>query len=504
MDTLLPLLLSLSHVVVYPTGALYRYTGIISARKGWTTFIWTELPPTTDPQSLRVSLSGSAKGFIAQTAIEPFTPQKMDLPEDVKYLRRKVDSLENLFSKAQNRLTILSLQEKTLSDNIQLGGEEGTTCPEEVERYLLLIEKKLSQILEERFSIERRRAVIAESLERYKKAYEARLGGLESQRAVLVMSYWAPEPEVVPIRVELSGPSASWSLTYRVRAFPGQGQVIFQRWAAVQNRSGEDWGPVQVTLSTAIPWLSSQMPPFSPWYVDIASPPQPTAERKAFLLQEEGAAEEKADANPVFLSEQTLSRTYEIGLQRIPAGERMARFLLKADTLSAIFRFFVNAPAEEAAYLRAGLKLESLFLWEKAPAVIEVDGTEVGHSVWPPSFSEDTVWLDMGKSAQVQVSRTEIQNRREERSFGTIHHLFEYKLRLTHTYPKPIPLTLWDHLPVSRHSDIKVEPIELGGALLEADKGLLRWELNLEPNQAWERSFRFVVKYPRQRPISGL
>ncbi|MCS7153918.1 MAG: DUF4139 domain-containing protein [Bacteroidia bacterium] len=514
MDTLLPLALTLVQVTVYPQGALYRYAGVLSVRKGLNSFVWEGLPLGTNPQSVRVNIAASAKGYITQTSVEPLAAPQIPLPAEVERLRLRIDSLESILTKVQQRLTVLSLQEKTIAENLHLGGEEGSTSPEAVERYLTMIERRLTQILEEKTPLEKRQAMLSDTLAHWRQLYKSRIEGLRQKRAALAITYWAPQTEVLPISVELSGPPASWELFYRIRALPAEGKIIFQRWAAVQNRSGEDWERIHLLLSTGMPERFGEMPPFQPWELDIRAQ---TFSREAkaaplMLLQAESMPDtatesaEETTAPPIPIqSEQTLTRTYDLGQQSIRAGQQKAQFFLRADTLPASFRFFINAPAEESAFLRAALPSSALGLWEAAPATIEADGQEVGRIFWSPTYSEDTLWLDLGRSPFIQIKRVSLPSRRETRlTGGTVHHYFAYKLRLTHTYTIPIQVVLWDRVPVSRHADIKVEITDSAGAAYDPEKGQLTWRITLEPGESWERTFRFVVKYPKQKVIVGL
>lgn len=517
MDTLVPLVLSLSSVTVYPKGGLYTYTGLLSADKGPNHYVWAALPPRFDQQSLRVSVPPSARGYIVQAALEPYSPTWQAESPDVKQLRLQVDSLEGVVTRLQNRLRVLQLQESTLTQNTQLGGEESPVQPEQVEKYLALVERQLSRLLEEKYPLQKRLAAAQDTLRRWKVRYESRMAGLDQQRAALFLTYWSPQKEVLPLRVELVAPTTSWSLFYRIRAFPAAGQVRVQRWASVSNLSGEDWKGLAVTLSTARPSRTAHLPPFSSWYLDFMAPLRPAkaaGPELQTLSKDEPAPEERGGdhfAEETFalplpaVSEQILSRTYELGRQTLPTGQRNTQFFLKEDTLLAQFQFFVNAPEETRAYLRAALPPEGFTLWEKAPATLEVEGQEAGTIDWPPPYAEDTLWLDLGPTDRVQVRRTETLNRRESRlTGGTVSHRFAYTLRIEHFYPVPIRLTVWDRLPVSRHSDIKVQPEDLAGALLEETTGKLRWDLRLSPGEVWEKTFRFTVKYPKGKLISGL
>lgn len=521
MDTLLPLVLSLTQVTVYGEGARYQYVGVLAARKGMTTFLWEGLPLQTDPQSVRVSVATSARGYIVQTSVEPLTGRVVALPPDLEALKKQIDSVEKILSRVRQRLAVLALQEKTLTENTRLGGEEGGTNALEVEKYLALIERRLAGILEEKALLEKQQAQLNDTLTRQRQIYQNRLRGLQAQRSALAITYSAPQAEVVPVRVELSGPPAGWRLSYRIRAFPAENKVAFQRWAIVENRSGEDWRDIQLILSTGKPEAQGTLPPFQPWYVDIFTPLLPLGRAQGRYSEAaapmykaladdtsaESSEEPMAPAPPPLpvQTEQTLSRTYDLGRQHVLAGAQLAQFFLQSDTLEAAFRFFINAAAEEAAYLRAGLPMGALSLWEPAPAVVEVDGQEVARLHWSPSPTEDTVWLDLGRSPRVFVKRTQLQDKRESRLTGsTIQRHYAYNLRVSHTYTAPIRLTIWERVPVSRHSDIKVEVTDPAGGVHDAEKGQLTWQVLLTPGETWERTFRFVVKYPRQKQVIGL
>ncbi|MCS7188623.1 MAG: DUF4139 domain-containing protein [Bacteroidia bacterium] len=525
MDTLIVLSLQLSAVTVYPMGGKYTYTGLLSAERGYNYFIWPALPPQADPTSVRVILPPTAKGCVTQSAVEPLGLSFRHLPPDLTQLKQKIDSLEEAIAKLRQRLLLLTAQESTLVSNIRLGGEEGPTRSEEVEKYLLLLERRLPRLLEEKHFIQKRLRLSQDTLYHWKSVYQARLKGVEESGGVLLFTYWTTQKEVLPFHVELIGPQAGWQLSYRIRAFPAQGQVRIQRWASVQNLSGEDWKNVNLTLSSAQPRNIGEMPPFSPWYVDIEDIKPLSAPIVGYSAEgsrldrfEEKAdgrgGEDSGEANteketfslPLStIQEQAVSRTYELGTQTVPAGKRSTQFLLKEDTVIATFQFFLNAPLASHAYLRGGVSLEVLSLWETAPAIIEVEGQEVAHITWPPFLEGDTLWIDMGPTERIIVRRTETLNRKDTRPTGSsVYHHFAYSLQVSHTYPTPIQLTIWDRVPVSRTSEIKVELEESGGAVHNPQNGQLRWDVTLQPGQKWERAFRFTMKYPRQKVIIGL
>ena len=51
---------------------------------------------------------------------------------------------------------------------------------------------------------------------------------------------------------------------------------------------------------------------------------------------------------------------------------------------------------------------------------------------------------------------------------------------------------------------IEVTVLETGGATFNKDTGKLVWKINLQPNETRKLTYKFEVKYPKDKQISGL
>ena len=520
MDTIWTALsLLLSAVTVHPSQATLWYSGSLSLSRGYNQFIWTDLPPTHDPSSVRPILPPTTKAYLLESRIEPYTPTFTEEPADLRFLRRQIDSLEKTLYTYESRLALLKAQETTLLENKDLGGEEGGTNAPTVEAYLRLLARELPAIREAMYPLTRSIEAARDSLNRWKSAYESRKRDLIQRRSALYLRLWSPHTEFIPIRLEVRVPRAGWRTAYLIRLpNANEGNLYVQRWAAIQNETGFDWKNVQLTLSTASPARAAAAPPFRPWYVDLYAGMPATfrsprklaavADGGADSVAYESASEEVLERSVPPLPVETntlLARTYALGTQTIPTGKNTVQILLKEDTFAIQPFFLVNAPASQKAYLRAALPLSVLQLSEPGEAQVEVEGQPVGRLAWPPQSTEDTVWLDLGSTERLVVTREEIQRRRESTlTGGSVRYLFAYRLSVASNYPQPVRLTIWDRIPISRHSDIKVELTESGKGSLDPETGRLTWNLTLEPGQRWETTFRFSVRAPKGKIVSGL
>ncbi len=511
--------LLLSGVTLHPSEATLWYSGSLSLQRGYNQFVWTDLPPNHDPSSVRPILPPTTKAYIAESRIEAYTPTFAEEPADLRSLRRQIDSLEKTIYTYESRLALLKSQEATLLENKKLGGEEGGTNAPAVEAYLRLLARELPAIREAMYPLTRSIEAARDSLSRWKSAYESRKRHFAQGRSALYLRLWSPQSEFIPIRLEVRVPGAGWRTTYLIRLpNANEGNLHVQRWAAIHNQTGFDWKNVQLTLSTASPAKAAAAPPFQPWYVDLYTgmpmtakalrSPAAVADKGAESMADESASEEDSEtaAPPRPIETNTLlARTYALGTQSIPTGKNTVQILLKEDTFAIQPLFLANAPASQKAYLRAALPLSVLQLSEPGEAQVEVEGQPVGRLAWPPQSTEDTVWLDLGSTERLIVTREEVQRRRESTlAGGQVRYLFAYRLSVASNYPQPVRLTVWDRIPISRHSDIKVEVADSGKGSLDAETGRLTWNLTLEPGQRWETTFRFSIRAPKGKPILGL
>jgi hypothetical protein len=142
MDTLWTAVsLVLSAVTVHPDNAMFVHTGSLSLKRGYNAFVWADLP--LHASNLRVILPPTTRAYVVESRIEPYTPTQTEEPADLRFWRRRIDSLEKLIYTYESRLSLLKAQEATLLENKKLGGAEGGTSAPAVEAYVRLLEREL-------------------------------------------------------------------------------------------------------------------------------------------------------------------------------------------------------------------------------------------------------------------------------------------------------------------------------------------------------------------------
>ena len=79
-----------------------------------------------------------------------------------------------------------------------------------------------------------------------------------------------------------------------------------------------------------------------------------------------------------------------------------------------------------------------------------------------------------------------------------------YELSVRNTKQEPIRIVIEDQVPVTQNNQIEVTVADTGGANYNKDTGKLTWTWNLQPNETRKTVFKFEVKYPKDKQVSGL
>ena len=86
----------------------------------------------------------------------------------------------------------------------------------------------------------------------------------------------------------------------------------------------------------------------------------------------------------------------------------------------------------------------------------------------------------------------------------TKRHLRGYKLIVKNNKSTPSELILLDQVPVSSNTQIEVTIDDNGGAKHNQENGQLKWVLNLAPGESREITYKFTVKYPKDKIVGNL
>jgi uncharacterized protein (TIGR02231 family) len=329
-----------------------------------------------------------------------------------------------------------------------------------------------------------------------------------------------------------------------VRVATEQGRVALTYQGLVQQRTGEDWRAVALSLSTARPSLVTRVPDLDPWYLQVQMPPPPPPAplpRHAAMMRKPwgGAADEQAanDSADMLLAP-PVAQAFSLAAAPAPPPEPAAFASTTVEHAGAALLFhagrsvdipsdgaphsvmiarddlpcaldYVTAPILElVAHLRATVRNTSERVLLPGQAHIFHDEAYLGATTLEKIAPSEEFKVFVGIDDRIRIKR-ELQEKNVDKGALLQTNLrritYHYRMQVRNFRQTPAHITLRDRLPVPQHERIKVRVLEVAPQPDERTKlDVLTWEFDLAPDQ--ERAFdvRFSVEYPRDVIVTGL
>jgi uncharacterized protein (TIGR02231 family) len=171
--------------------------------------------------------------------------------------------------------------------------------------------------------------------------------------------------------------------------------------------------------------------------------------------------------------------------------------------LNADYRYHAIPKLSEFAYLTASVAGINDLNLLSGEASVFFDGAYLGKTLINIENTNDTMSVSLGADKNVLVKRTP-QKEQNERSFvgANQRSTRAFNLEVLSRKTQSIQITVEDQIPVSTSSDVSVESLELSGAKLNEDTGILKWEFQLQPQGKKSLKLKYQVKYPKNRPLN--
>jgi uncharacterized protein (TIGR02231 family) len=322
--------------------------------------------------------------------------------------------------------------------------------------------------------------------------------------------------------------AASWQPLYDLRLDGERLGVSYL--AEITQRSGEDWPPVELSLSTTRSGHHSSVPELSPWFIGRAA-----LRSRAFSAMEPGAGQDNqyegafgdasalskvaptgsveaagmAQAPPMVarVEEPGAAQVYKVpALMPVPSDGAPYKTTVALFELDAALDHLTIPKLAPEVYLRATVTNSSGVLLLPGPANVFHDAEYVGATRLKTVAPGEDLELQLGIDERVRVER-ELRRRSTSKAIigGTRSIDVAYEITVENHRDRPVRVTVQDQLPTSRDGDIKVKPREATPKVLEQDDlGELTWKLELGPGDKSVVRFAFTVEHPANVALSGL
>ena len=320
---------------------------------------------------------------------------------------------------------------------------------------------------------------------------------------------------------------ASWKPFYDLRANSIGEPLEMMYKAEVKQETGIDWKKVKLTLSSGNPNQNNQAPTVNPWFlkyqqqvvqvgygtmtkalegrvagVNIVS----EADKELTIQTGNSLQEVVVTGVGSRINENQLNISFDIDIPYdILSNGKAHSVALKEIKIPATFKYYAAPRVEKEAFLLAEIVDYSKYNLLNGEANIIFEGMYVGKTRINPSQTSDTLNLSMGRDKKISIKREKVADKSGTKFLSSKkEQTFTYDITVRNNKKEMAQLLLKDQYPLSSDKEIEIELVQSDGAKVNAETGILTWDLDLKPNETKKIRISYRVKYPKDKVIDNL
>ena len=510
----------ISNVTIFLNKAQVNRLVKAKIEPGKTNLILGGVTSNLDQQSIQVSGKGN---FIIlginhnQNYLNEFKP-----PRPLQILKDSLEWYKRQLSVEQNQANILVKEEQMLIANQKIGGGQQNLTVTELKAMADFYRSRLSDIGIAKIKTDERLLKLNEHISRINKQINEQTDLYRRNTSEIIISVSSEISTAVELEVNYVVGNAGWYPVYDLRGINTKSPIQLNYKANVYQNTGEDWSSVKIKLSTANPSLGGVKPELFPWYLNfnqynyylqgkapgvqlqrsMAKPEAKMAD--AEIVMEEAPA--MTTSQFVSTIQTSLNAEFEIGLlYSIPSASKPTVVDIQNFEMQAVYEYSVAPKLDQDVFLMAKTTGWEEFNLLQGEANIFFEGTFVGKSYIDPNNIKDTLAISLGRDKRIIVKREKMKDFTSRKVIASNQRdTYAWQISLRNTKSEPIKISVEDQIPVSQNSQIEVTVIDVAGAKYNKDTGKLNWDMALQPNDEKKVVFKFEVKYPKDKKVSGL
>jgi uncharacterized protein (TIGR02231 family) len=524
-------------VTVFPAGAEVTRLTKVRLQPGEHTIILTDLPASAIGQSVRVE--GKSTGTLAIGSVDTRQTLITRTEQEVTAAERRV--IENEIEKFTDDKAVLlaaveaaTEQKKLIARLTELPGQHvpmGTQSyvhPDWVKLAQLIGDQTIAAqkvILETKVKIrdvDRKIVDLQQKLAPIAPAQEAR-----TEVKIAVSAGVALEADVT-IRYQVS--NAAWTPFYDARLVTGTKVVApklqLVRRAGIQQRTGEVWDNVALSLSTTRPAQGSQAPDLRPMLVDLVEPrpagtygkvadsisggpvpPSPVSAAPAARAMLAPAMEQAREVSAT-IEGNAFQAIYGIAGRStvMPSGE-VKRVQIDSADLEPTLTVRTVPKLDAKAFLYAKLATPKTTAMLAGQVSLFRDGTFVGTGRVPQLAPGEEHELGFGQDDNVRVKYAVTDEKRSETGIisASKNDAKNFKITVKSLHERPIAVRVLDQYPISTNQEVKIETtakVAPTGRDPDDKRGLIYWDFTMAPDEERVLEFGHRITWPAAKQLS--
>ena len=305
---------------------------------------------------------------------------------------------------------------------------------------------------------------------------------------------------------------ARWRSSYAAYLDTESSELRLVHEAQVRQTTGENWGSVELTLSTGNPGGAMQAPDQDSRFLDLFDPEARMQERQQAGAYALSAMSTRMEEDG--LGAQVIAGRYAVRYQAseradIPNAADQTQTVPLTEYRRPVALVTRTTPRQDPrAYLTAAYTHESETALFGGPMRVFVDGAFTGLTELGELLPGAEAALPLGPDPQIKVRAIDQGGEKGREGFrgNRKTELTDYLFEIVNRASRATTVEVIDYYPVSRDEKIEVKIAQSATAPEEKDMddrpGVIAWRKELAPGESWRITHQYEVSYPKDATLA--
>jgi len=186
----------------------------------------------------------------------------------------------------------------------------------------------------------------------------------------------------------------------------------------------------------------------------------------------------------------------------IPSNNQSKTINLADYKMDASYTHYAVPKMETTAYLIASISNWSRYNLLQGEANIYFENTFITETIIDAQSFNDTLSISLGPDRNIALKRVKDEDFCKTKMLSTnVNQSIGFNIDIRNNRKQQINLECYDQLPISKIDDIKVKQVNISKGTLNEKTGIIKWKLEVKPNENKKLQLAYEVKYPKGRNV---
>ena len=505
-------------VTVFTSGAQVTRTATAQVAAGQSEVRIMGLSPYIDSKSVQVKAKGSGLTIMSVSQQKNYV-EKSQTDKEVEALKKQKDDISTKISIEKTNNEVADAELSFIQANQTITGADQSLSIATLKQTNDYYRERIKTLKLQKIDTDKK---IAE-LEKQKAAIEKQINELNGRKndeatGMIVVKLNAAAATNCSFEISYVVRNASWTPAYdiRVNSVDEPVQLVYK--ADIRQNTKEKWDNVKLTLSTANPNVSGEAPVLSSYILKERPQMAFGAAKRSYkpMMMAKSVAnetmmdaampmelEEEAAAPQVVQSDNMTTKEFKIKMPyTLNSSNQSSQVEIENYKLKATFEYYCAPKLDKDAFLMANVTDWVKLNLMSGDASLFFENTFVGKTRIESTRQNDTLKLSLGRDKSILVTREAVKDYTSTKTLSSKREVERgWKISVKNNKKTAIKLAVHDQMPVSGQSDIEVTSLGTDGASKNETTGELVWKMDLNAGEKKDVTFRYKVKYPKDKNI---